>query len=413
MDLVPLAGEDDPDDPDGHAGHAHGTGEPAAGWSCPLHPSIVEPESGSCPICGTELKPVAPEEPQASAGGGGSGVRIDPAVIQTMNVRTEVVERRSLSRRTRTVGYLEYDQERMVTVTTKYSGWIEKVHVNYVGEKVHKGDPLFEIYSPELVQTEEELLAAMRFAERMQDAPAESRRRAEALVGAARTRLGYWDVGEAQIRRLIETGEVFRTLTVPSPASGLVMKRMPGLEGMAVKPGMELFHLANLSTLWLTVEVFEDQIPWMRPGVEAEVTFPYFPGESFEGKVRILEPSLSEATRTLAVKLAVPNREGRLRAGMFATVVFRSEVVADAVAVPLNAVLRTGERNVAVVAVGDPAAGRFAPRELVLGVESEGYVQVLAGLEAGERVVTSAQFLIDSEASLKEAIRGMVGDHVH
>jgi len=407
MDLVPLAMEVDSSPTEGPA---HGAAvDGAAEWVCALHPQIVEAEPGECPIDGTALVRREAEPARATV----NGIQIDPTVIQTMNVRTEVVERRDLSRRARTVGYLEYDQERMVTVTPKYSGWIENVSVNYTGETVRKGQPLFTIYSPELVQTEEELLAALRFAERMGEAPTESRQRAEALVEATRTRLGYWDVTPQQIRRLEETGQIFRALTVTAPVAGVVMKRLPGLEGMAVKPGMELFHLANLSTLWLTVEIFEDQIPWIRPGLEATVTFPSFPGETFQGRVRILAPELSEATRTLGVKLEVPNRDGRLRAGMFATVIFRANAVVDVVAVPTNAVLRTGERNVVVVTVGDPAAGRFAPRPVELGVEGDGYVQVLAGLEAGERVVTSAQFLIDSEASLREAVRGMVGEHGH
>jgi RND family efflux transporter MFP subunit len=335
----------------------------------------------------------------------GPVVTIDPTTVQNMNVRTASVERRTVAREIRTVGYLEYDQQKMVSVTTKYSGFVEKVYVNYKGQPVGRGQPLFEIYSPELVQTERELLSSLEFARRMEGAPEEARRRAESLVAAARQRLSYWDITPEQVERLEETGEIHRTLTVTSPASGVVMMRKPGLEGMAAKPGMELFHIADLSSLWLSVEVFEDQLAWVREGSEADVTLSYFPGEHFTGRVRYIEPEVSEETRTVSLMLEVPNRSRKLKSGMYATVVFRPAAAEAAVAVPSQAVLRTGERNVVIVALGD---GRFAPREVTLGASGEGYVQVLEGLSAGERIVTSSQFLIDSESNLKAAVQKMV-----
>ncbi len=411
MDLVPLRASD-----------GASTSSPEASvprvWTCPQHSMIEESTPGECPIGGRQLVPREPKPGELAPAGDGEGkaggrtIRIDPAVVQNMNVRTEPVRRRDLKHNVRTVGTLEYDQRRMVTVTTKYAGWVGKVYVNYVGESVKKGQPLFEIYSPELVQTEQELISAIRFAQRMQGAPEESRHHAEALVEAARSRLSYWDISADQIARLESTGEVFRTLTVTSPAGGVVMKRMDGLEGMAVQPGMQPFHIADLSSLWLSADVYEGQLAWIHEGTPARVTFTYFPGETFRGTVRFLEPELSEATRTLKVKLEVPNPKGRLRAGMFATVVFEPPAVKDAVTVPSLAVLRTGERNLVVVALGE---GRFAPREVTLGLERQGYSQVLAGLEEGEQVVTSAQFLLDSESSLQEAIQKMIagagGDH--
>ena len=421
----------------------------AALGTCGMHPPVLEEEPGTCPICGMDLVPVTDgAEPQPAvaaegreilfyrnpmdptitspvpakdemgmdyqpvyadeaerAVGAGTTVTIDPAMVQNMNVQTAPVERRDLAHEIRTVGYLEYDQERMVTVTTKYSGWVERVYVNYVGEPVRPGQPLFEIYSPELVQTEQELLSAIDYAERFERADADARRRAEALVDAARTRLAYWDIAPEQIAELERTGEIFRTLKVVAPAGGLVMRRMPGLEGMAVKPGMETYHIADIGSLWLSVEIFEDQIAWVREGTPAEATFTYFPGETFRGTVRFLEPEFSEKTRTLKVKIAVPNPDGRLRAGMYATVRFKPTAARDAVAVPSLAVLRTGERTVVVVALG---GGRFEPRSVTLGREGAEYVQILEGLEPGERVVTSAQFLIDSEAKLQEAIQKML-----
>ena len=378
-----------------------GRGEPLF-YRHPMDPTISSPVPAKDEM-GMDYVPVYADD--AAAATGGATVRIDPAVVQNMNVQSVPVERHDLAHDVRSVGYLEYDPERMVSVTTKYEGWVEKVYVNHVGEPVTAGQPLFEIYSPELLQTGQELLSALQYAKRFADAPEDARHRAEALVEAARTRLGYWDISARQIAELEKSGEVFRTLEVVAPASGLVMKRLPGLEGMALRPGMETFHIADLSSLWLSVEVFEDQVAWIEVGTPAEVTFNYSPGEIFRGTVRIIEPEFSERTRTLRVKLEVPNPDGRLRAGMFATVVFRPVAARRALSVPSLAVLRTGQRQMVVVELGD---GRFAPREVTLGHQGRGRVEVLTGLEEGERVVTSAQFLIDSEASLQEAVQKMI-----
>jgi Cu(I)/Ag(I) efflux system membrane fusion protein/cobalt-zinc-cadmium efflux system membrane fusion protein len=377
-------------------------------WTCGMHPEIIQDEPGTCPICHMDLVPLRrePTEPSGhEARAAGPSVTIDPGVVQNMNVQTRVVERGDLTREIRTVGYLEYDQQKMVTVTTKYPGWVEGVYVNYMGEPVRKGQPLFDIYSPELVQTERDLLSALEFAKRMEGATEDARSRAEDLVAAARQRLAYWDISAEQVERLEATGEVLRALTVTAPASGVVMKRMPGLEGMAVRPGMELFHIADLSSLWLSVEAFEEQLGWLQVGSVAEVSLSYFPGETFRGRVRFISPQVNEETRTVPLQLEVPNRRGRLRAGMYATVRFDPKVARDAVLVPTLAVLRTGQRNLVIVAEGD---GRFSPREVQLGSEGEGRVEVLSGVEEGETIVTSAQFLIDSESNLREAIQKLI-----
>ncbi|REJ74515.1 MAG: efflux RND transporter periplasmic adaptor subunit [Acidobacteria bacterium] len=376
-------------------------------WTCSMHPEVLQDHAGPCPICGMDLVPVSAGGAASGAPGQGAVVEIDPSVTQNMNVQTVAVQRRDLTRPIRTVGYLDYDQQRMVTVTTKYRGWIEKVNVNYVGEQVRRGQPLFEIYSPELVQTEQELLSAIDFARQLEGAPEDARSRAESLVESARQRLAYWDVSPERIAELERSGVVFRTLEIGSPASGLVMMRRPGLEGMAVTPGMELYHIANLSSLWLSVELFEEQIAYVRPGTPARIELAYFPGETFTGTVRFLEPALSEETRTVSARIEVENRGGRLRKGMYATVHFAPVVVEGALAVPTGAVIRTGRREVAVVALGN---GRFVPHEVDLGIEAGGYVQVLRGLAEGERVVTSAQFLIDSESRLRSAVQRMLDE---
>jgi len=438
---------------DRHANVGHDNGNEHEGglWTCGMHPQVIEEEPGQCPICGMDLVPlredggadVAAAKPSGereilfyrnpmdptitspvprkddmgmdyvpvyadeaeSAATDGAVVTINPAVQQNMNVVTKRVSRRDISHHIRTVGYLDYDQEKMVSVTTKYSGFIEKTYVNYIGQPVTKGESIFEIYAPELVQTEQELLSALRYATGLAAAPEDTRRRAEDLLKSARQRLSYWDISPEQVRLLEETGEVFRTLQVTAPASGMVMKRMPGLEGMAVRPGMELLHIADLSDLWLTVEIFEDQLPWLDIDSTATINLTYFPGETFRGRVRYIEPEVSEKTRTIQLTLEVPNPGSRLRVGMYATVIFEPVAAKDAIAVPSQAVLRTGERNVVIIALGE---GRFAPREVLLGPQGEGFVQILDGLTDGDEIVTSAQFLIDSESNLREAIQKMI-----
>jgi len=397
-------GERGPGVPASHAeGQRAGEERKVLFYRNPMNPSITSPTPAKDEM-GMDYVPVYEDEAEDAAGQGAT-VTIDPGVAQNMNVRVERVERRDLRREIRTVGYLEYDQQKMVSVTTKYSGWVEKVFVNYIGEPVKKGQELFRIYSPELVQTQQDLLSAVAFAGRMEGAPEEAHRRAQSLVDSARQRLAYWDIASAQVERFLSTGDVVRTLVVTAPAAGVVMKRMEGLEGMAVRPGMELFHLADLSSLWLSVEVFEDQLAWLRPGSEAQISLSYFPGETFTGRVRFVEPQVTEKTRTVPLRLEVPNRDGRLRSGMYAIVRFQPVVARDVVVAPELSVLRTGERNVVVVQTGK---GRFAPREVVLGRRGEGSVEVTSGLHEGDEIVTSAQFLIDSESNLREALLKMV-----
>jgi RND family efflux transporter MFP subunit len=378
----------------------------------PMDPTITSPVPAKDDM-GMDYVPVYANEAESAASQGAT-VAINPAVVQDMNVQTEPVARRDLTRQIRTVGYLDFDQEKMVSVTTKFSGFLEKVYVNYIGQPVAKGQPLFEIYSPELVQTEQEFISTLDYVNSLRDAPAGAQERARALLAAVRARLAYWDITPDQVDKLQRTRQVFRRLTVVAPAGGVVMMRMAGLEGMAVKPGMELLHIADISTLWLTVQIYEGQLPWVNLGSRATVTLDYLPGRTLTGRVRYIEPSVSEKTRTLQVTLEVPNARRQLRAGMYATVLFEPVVARDAIVVPTQAVLRTGERNVVIVALG---GGQFAPHDVTLGPEGDGYVQVLSGLKGDERVVTSAQFLIDSESNLREAVRKMIdtrsagGDH--
>ncbi len=401
MDLTPAR---DPADPAAGGGAGHGAGHDEQLWTCPMHPTIVENEPGACPICGMDLVPMDPGGGRVVGDGRGRAVSVDTAVQQRMNLRVEPVVRRDLARTIRTVGSLGYDQERMVSVTTRYQGFVERVLVDAVGERVRTGQPLFEVYAPQLVQTQQELLAALRYARGLEGAPEEVRVRAQQLVEAARTRLGYWDVTPEEVAAIEAGGSVRRTLTVVSPLDGVVMQRLHGLEGMAVSPGMDVIHVADLSSLWLSAEVYEDQLAWLGEGATASVSFDYLPGETRRARVRFIEPEVSPATRTVKLVLTVPNPDGRLRVGMFATVQFEPLAARDALVVPAQALIRSGTRDLVVVALGE---GRFEPREVVLGVEADGVIQVLEGLDGSERIVTSAQFLIDSESNLRAAIDAM------
>jgi Cu(I)/Ag(I) efflux system membrane fusion protein/cobalt-zinc-cadmium efflux system membrane fusion protein len=417
---------------------------------CPMHPEVLEEQPGSCPICGMPLQPVdgatggtehvehaggsgdrevlywyAPmdptymrEEPGLSPMGmplvpryadeaeaSGSGVvRIDPVQVQNIGLVSVAAERRDLHRHIRTVGILDFDAERVSWVNVKFSGWIEKVHVNYVGQEVRAGDPLFEIYSPELVTTQEEYLRAVDYVGSLSGSPRpEARRQAEDLLHATRERLTYWDISEEQIQALEAQRVVQRRLTVLSPGSGVVAEvAREALEGMFVEPGMNLYKVADLSSVWAHADIYEQDMPWVYAGQRAEVRLPYEPDRRYESQVLFLYPEVSQETRTVKICVEIPNRQGNLRPGMYADVILDGRTVTGAVTVPRSAILRSGERNLIFVDLGK---GRFAPREVSLGVTGEGdRVQIVSGVEPGEAVVVQAQFMLDSESRVQEAI---------
>ena len=393
MDLVPLD-----DEGAGHPDHGRdGHGEPM--WSCPEHPEMIrEPGPGVCPIDGLDLVEEVPAAPMVS---------LEPSVIQNMNVSTAPVKRHDLVQTHRTVGVLDYDMTRMVTVTTRISGFVENLRIATTGEVVERGQPLFDVFAPDLVQTQHELLSAVDYVHRLRAAGAseDTVARAEALVSAAKQRLSLWDISSDQIEDVLTTGEVRRVLTIHAPSRGVVMRLMHGLEGMKVQPGMELIHIAGMDPLWLTVELPEALIGRIALGDEAVVRFEAFPNVAISGRVRWLAPEITDATRSLPMAIAVANPAGRLRVGMYATVDFEVATRDDVIAVPRQAVLRTGTRTVVVVASGD---GRFEPREVQLGLSGDDdMVGVVTGLEVGERIVLSGQFLIDSESNLKAALARM------
>jgi len=372
-------------------------------WYAPMDPTYIMDKPGKSPM-GMDLIPKYADEVEEESD---SAIRIDPATVQNIGVMTATVNRGDLKVEIRTVGTLDYNERNIFWVNTKYDGWIEKVYVNYIGDRVREGMPLFEIYSPDLVSTQEEYLSALTYREKMAGSGfPDAQARAENLLAASRSRLRYWDITDEQIARLEKNGQTTKTLTVMSPVDGIVVQKMDqALEGMYAKAGMNLYKVADLSTLWVHVDIYEFQLPWIKKGQQARIEISYYPGEVFVGKVLFFYPYLDETTRTIRVCLEIPNTDDKLRPEMFATVTFSPVAAKDAVLVPEMAVLHSGERDVVVIDLG---GGRFEPRDVRLGLQGNGQYQVLEGLESGERIVTSAQFLIDSESNLREAINKML-----
>jgi len=335
----------------------------------------------------------------------GAGViKIDPVQVQNIGVVSTAAQLGDIDRTVRTVGFLDFNADKITWINTKFSGWIEKVHVAYVGREVRQEDPLFDIYSPKLVTTQEEYLRALEYKKSLDSSEREgARRQAESLLRSTHDRLDYWDISAEQILALEKRGATQRRLTIFSPADGVVTEIMDqALEGMFVKAGMNLYKIADLSTVWVHADVYETDLPWVREGQPVEVSFRHDPDRVIRGQILFLYPELSKETRTLKICIEVPNDDRQLRAGMYADVIIHGPPVHNAVLIPNSAVLRSGERNLVFVDLGE---GHFEPREVTLGIEGDqAQVQILSGIAAGEAVVTQAQFMLDSESRVQEAI---------
>ena len=334
-------------------------------------------------------------------------VQISPERQQLIGVRIGTVEKRLLQKVIRTNGRVEFDEKRLTTISPKIGGWIEDLYVDFTGAPVKKGAPLLTLYSPELVSTQEEYLAALRARQELAASPyPEVAASGNALVESARRRLRLWDISEEQIRVLEQTGQVRKSLTLYSPYGGIVLEKM-AFRGMRVEPGMALYKLADLSVVWLIADIYEYELPLIRLGQQASINLSYLPGEAFTGKAVFIYPYLDAQTRTARVRFEFANPHGTLKPEMYAGVEIAIRL-GDKVAVPEGAIIDTGIRKVAIV---DKGAGYFEPREVKLGTKAGDYYEVLDGLKVGERVVISANFLIDSESKLKEAVGGAGHQH--
>ncbi len=350
---------------------------------------------------GTERERQVETEPDDPPG----TVRIDPVTVQDIGVRTALVARKTLTREIKSVGRVAYDERLIARLHPKTEGWIDKLRVDETGMQVNKKQVLLSIYSPKLVSTQQEYLLALNNLKTLQKSPIDDiRRGAEELAASSRERLELLDVPEHQIRELEKTRKIMKFLHITSPFSGIVIN-IGARDGQYVTSQTEIFMIADLSRVWVYVYVYEYELPWVKVGDEVEMKLSSLPGEIFTGKTTYIYPYLEADTRTIKVRLEFDNPGIQLKPNMFADVLIHASKQVEALVIPSKAVLRTGERDTVLV---ERSPGKYEPRDVTLGISSEGLVQILAGVEEGEEIVTSAQFLIDSESKLREAASKMM-----
>jgi membrane fusion protein, copper/silver efflux system len=379
-------------------------------YHCPMHPNYFSEKPGDCPICGMKLVPVADQGGTASAPPGnaattGGGVRIDPATVQNIGVTTEVAVSRNLTKEIRASANISLDETSVAIVSSKVMGWVEKLYVDYTGQSVYKGQPLLTIYSPDLVSTEEEYLQSLRYLGTLSATTSlEARKGAEELVASTRRRLINWDISESEIEALGKRGTPQKTLTLYAPSGGVALEKAV-VAGQSIQPGAVLYRIADIGTIWAIASIFQDDLPSVKVGMTAKIEVPSIRDTSFTGKVAFIAPLLDEGTKTAAVRIAVRNTRGvTLKPGMFANAVIESPLGGNGVSVSRQSVLPTGKRDLVVLALGN---GYFKPVEVKLGASAGNFVQVLEGIKEGDTVVSSAQFLIDAESDMREAVKRM------
>ncbi|MGB5288622.1 MAG: efflux RND transporter periplasmic adaptor subunit, partial [Ignavibacteriaceae bacterium] len=405
-------------------------------YTCGMHPEIISDEPGLCPICEMQLVPIkknnqkttgerkilywrAPMDPNEiydSPGKSkmgmdlvpvyedevsGSGiVTIDPEVQQNMNIKTATVQVKQLSSKVTTNGVLQTNETSEYIVTTRINGWVEKLYVNYTGQQISKGSKLMDIYSPELVSAQQELLTALSYQNTVNESSLNSiRESGDELVKNSMRKLELLEVPESEIKRLIDNKEVKTYITLFAHNSGTVLEKNI-VDGQKVMGGMPLLKIANLSTLWLMADIYEYELAKVKVGSKASITFNFLPGKIYEGKVSFIYPTLDPKSRTVKIRIELNNR-GELKPSMFANITIEGEDLGSKPVVHESAIIRSGLKDVVILSLGD---GKFKPQQVQLGGYSDGYYQVLSGLTEGNTIVTSAQFLIDSESNLKAAI---------
>jgi len=336
----------------------------------------------------------------------GNQLNISVEKIQKLGVKSEAAALRELGRTIRAVGKVEVDERRLYTVAPKFEGWIQQLHINATGQSVSRGQALMEVYSPDIVSAQQEYVIAAKGTQSLKQGTADAQFGIRQLADSALLRLRNWDISETQLQRLRQTGVVRRTLTLSSPVSGVVLEKV-AVQGMRFMPGEVLYRIADLSSVWLLAEIFEQDLALVQAGQTADITVNAYPGKVFKGKVAFIYPMLNPQTRTAQVRIDLPNPGGLLKPAMYAKVeLAAAREKIKVVSVPISAVLNNGTRQVVLVELG---GGRYEPRSVKLGMQSDQYVQVMEGLNEGEKVVTSANFLIDAESNLKAALSGFGG----
>jgi Cu(I)/Ag(I) efflux system membrane fusion protein len=367
----------------------------------PMNPEVTSDVPAKDSM-GMDYIPVFADE---TKGAGPAGtVQIDPVTVQSIGVRTAKAERRPLARTIKTVGRVDYDERRLVQLHPKTEGWVEELFIDTTGAPVRANAILLSLYSPQLVSTQQEYILALKSLETLRESPFEDvRNGAEALVETTEERLRLLDVPDHQIDDLKKELKVRKDLHIHSPAAGVVI-RIGAREGQYVTPQTELYSIADLSRVWVYVDIYEDEFPWVQIGDQARMTVTAVPGRTFLGTLSYIYPYAESRTRTIKVRMEFDNRELLLKPNMFADITIDASAVTDAIAVPSEAIVRSGVREQVFV---QRAPGKFEPRDVSLGVSSEGWTQITEGIEPGELVVVSAQFLIDSESKLREATSKM------
>ncbi len=356
-------------------------------YHCGMHPWIKSDKPGKCPICGMTLTPVYKKDIKGENG----LVYIDPVMVQDIGVKTEKVERRNLSHTIRASGVVDYDETRESDITIKFPGYIEKLYADYTGKSIQKGQPLFEIYSPDLVAAQQEYLQAIKY-------PG-----SDALKQSAKQKLLLWDITESQINRLEHRGEISKTITIYSPFTGVIIEKNI-VEGMAVQAGMTLIKLADLSNMWVYADVYANELGWVKPGAKVAMQLPYDAGKTLTGSVSYIYPFIQDQTRAARVRIAFSNPGDILKKDMYVSLTIMPTASVNALVIPAQAVIHSGKRDVVVLSLGE---GKFKPVDVKLGTLDDGYYEVGSGLMEGDVIVTSSQFLIDSESNLQSGTSDM------
>ncbi len=449
-------------------GGASAVEKAAVKYHCPMHPTYISDKPGDCPICGMKLVPMesanehekavkeqaghpgdkalvkkerrilyyvdamnptlrsdkpgkAPDgmdmvpvyEEETPEGGDSSVPGYVPVTItserrQTMGIITEEAKVMDLEQSIRTVGRVTADETRIHHIHTKFEGYIEQIYVNFVGQYVKQGDPLFSIYSPELLASQREYLLALKAREQMNGAGQGLRLPGVDLVESARERLSLWDIPNDQIAQIEKTREPIRALLIRSPMRGFISAKT-AIQGMKVMPSDTLYDITDLSSIWVLADVYEVNLPFVKIGLPAVIQLPYQSGITLRGRVTFIDPTLDEKTRTVKARLEFPNPGEKLKPEMYVDVIFGG-TMGRGIAVPESAVISTGERMIVFVAKGD---GVFEPRAVVTGIKVRGCYEIKKGIAAGEKVVTGANFLLDSESKLKASISSASDEHKH
>ncbi|MDP8207343.1 MAG: efflux RND transporter periplasmic adaptor subunit [Candidatus Electryonea clarkiae] len=420
----------------GSAGSA--TDEASKLYTCGMHPDVIQEEPGTCPICGMNLTPikssgsssgsgertvaywVAPMDPGYISDQPGKSpmgmdlvpvyenelnegtVQIDPVTLQSIGVRTEKAQRQNLTRTIRSNGIIQVAEDTEFKLNSRVSGWVEEFFVSRTGDYVTKGQPMLEIYSPELVAAQEEFLIALNS---MQDNSeidkGKNNSDTNVLLSAAKRRLQLWDISDEQIDILEQTRKVKRSMILVSPGNGIVLHKNV-VNGSAIKPGMDLFRIADLSKVWVIAQIYEYELPWIKLKDLVEVNSPFDPSVSVKGRIDYIYPTLDPRTRTVDVRIVLSNPGIRFKPEMYVDVHINTSSRNGVIAIPKSSIIRSGERDIVFIQRG---RGRFEPIEVKIGLESGRYYEITRGVHEGDEVVTSAQFLLDSESKLQEAIQ--------